>query len=386
VDFILGWVLGLSVLIYKVFYYFFEVYFVEQLTKKNPAVISELRATEKYNGRSYSMENIYNESFNVNTDLNKNNNKIKYEKLADRSEKDKPWDIHRHDCDLVAKIYSDSFEFEKLFERMEECSGHLQYSEVLNRETGEVGIKLKTARFCRVRHCPVCQWRRSLMWKARFYKKIPDVEQEYKSARWMFLTLTVENCQIEDLRETIKIMNKSFIKMIQRKHFKKYNLGFIKTTEITRAKDGKAHPHFHILLLMNSSYFKYGYLKTNNWAELWGDCLNVNYLPVVDVRMVKAKKGSDKSPISEAVAETLKYAVKPADMIKDPEWFKELTRQVHKLRFVSTGGILKDLFKEDVSEEDLLLLTEEEETDKELRILNYNWFKNEKNYKRKLAD
>lgn len=332
------------------------------------------------------MENIYNESFNVNTDLNKNNNKIKYEKLADRSEKDKPWDIHRHDCDLVAKIYSDSFEFERLFERMEECSGHLQYSEVLNRETGEVGIKLKTARFCRVRHCPVCQWRRSLMWKARFYKKIPDVEQEYKSARWMFLTLTVENCQIEDLRETIKIMNKSFIKMIQRKHFKKYNLGFIKTTEITRAKDGKAHPHFHILLLMNSSYFKYGYLKTNNWAELWGDCLNVNYLPVVDVRMVKAKKGSDKSPISEAVAETLKYAVKPADMIKDPEWFKELTRQVHKLRFVSTGGILKDLFKEDVSEEDLLLLTEEEETDKELRILNYNWFKSEKNYKRKLAD
>jgi len=52
VDFIFVVVLGLSLLIYKVFSYFFEVYFVEQLTKKNPAVISELRATEKYNGRS----------------------------------------------------------------------------------------------------------------------------------------------------------------------------------------------------------------------------------------------------------------------------------------------------------------------------------------------
>jgi hypothetical protein len=41
------------------------------------------------------------------------------------------------------------------------------------------------------------------------------------------------------------------------------------------------------------------------------------------------------------------------------------------LRFVSTGGVLKDLFKEDTSEEDLLLLSEEEEdTDKELRKLN----------------
>jgi len=330
------------------------------------------------------MENIYNESFNVNSDLNKNNNNFKYEKLSDRSEKDKPWDIHRHDCDLVANIYNSSYEFEKLFERMNECSGHLQYTEVLNRDTGEVGIKLKKAMFCRVRHCPVCQWRRSLMWKARFYKNIPEIENEYKSARWMFLTLTVENCEIENLRETIKKMNKSFIKMIQRKHFKKYNLGFIKTTEITKSKDGKAHPHFHILLLMNSSYFKYGYLKTNNWAELWRDCLNVNYIPVVDVRMVKPKKGSDKSPIGEAVAETLKYAVKPADMISDPEWFKELTRQVNKLRFISTGGILKDLFKEETTDEELLLLSDEEETDKELRILNYNWFKNEKNYKRKI--
>lgn len=320
----------------------------------------------------------------VNTKRNKIVKKAKYEKLSDRSEKDKPWDIHRHDCDLVANIYNQSYEFEKLFERMNECSGHLQYSEVLNRDTGELSIKLKTARFCRVRHCPVCQWRRSLMWKARFYKKIPEVENEYKSARWMFLTLTIQNCEIENLRETIQKMNKSFIKLIQRKHFKQYNLGFIKTTEITRSKDGTAHPHFHVLLLMNSSYFKYGYLKTNNWAELWGNCLNVNYIPVVDVRMVKTKKDSDKSPIAEAVAETLKYAVKPSDMVSDHKWFKELTRQVHKLRFVSTGGILKDLFKEDVSEEDLLLLTEEEEQNKELRILNYHWFKIEKNYKRKI--
>jgi hypothetical protein len=104
--------------------------------------------------------------------------------------------------------------------------------------------------------------------------------------------------------------------------------------------------------------------------------------------MVKAKLNGEanKSAIAEAAAETLKYAVKPSDMVKDPEWFHELTRQVHKLRFVSTGGVLKDLFKEDTSEKDLLLLSEEEDTDKELRILNYNWFKKDKNYKRKLED
>jgi hypothetical protein len=30
---------------------------------------------------------------------------------------------------------------------MEECSGRLEYSEMLNRETGEIGIKLKSAHF-----------------------------------------------------------------------------------------------------------------------------------------------------------------------------------------------------------------------------------------------
>jgi hypothetical protein len=30
---------------------------------------------------------------------------------------------------------------------------------------------LSASRFCRVRTCPVCQWRRSLMWKAKAYQE-----------------------------------------------------------------------------------------------------------------------------------------------------------------------------------------------------------------------
>lgn len=72
---------------------------------------------------------------------------------------------------------------------------------------------------------------------------------------------------------------------------------------------------------------------------------------------------------------------------KDREWFHELTRQVFKLRFVSTGGVLKDLFKEETSEEDLLLLTEEEEeTDKELGSLYFNWYKTKAKYRRKITE
>ena len=328
-------------------------------------------------GIGISMENIDNK-----------NNKVKFENLSDRSEKDRPWDIHRKDCDAVSNLYFQSSEFEKYYERMEDCSGRLEFNQLMNSNTGELTIKLSKAHFCRVRHCPVCQWRKSLMWKARFYKALPDIETEYKSARWMFLTLTVENCEITELKKTIQLMNKSFIKMIQRKHFKKYNLGFVKTTEITRSKKGKAHPHFHVLLMMNVSYFKYGYLKTSDWAEIWRDCLNVSYVPVVDVRVVKNKINTEdsRSALADAVAETLKYAVKPTDMIKNKEWFHELNRQVFKMRFVSTGGVMKDLFKEETTEEDLLLLSDDEKnTDEDLGNIYFNWYKKDEKYKRKLS-
>lgn len=180
--------------------------------------------------------------------------------------------------------------------------------------------------------------------------------------------------------------------MISRKHFLKYNLGFVKTTEITKPRtkkdSNKAHPHFHILLMMKSTYFKDGYLKTEDWAEIWRDCLGVSYTPITDIRKVRTKLTGEanRSALADAVAETLKYAVKPADMTKDREWFHELTRQVFKLRFVSTGGVLKDLFKEETSEEDLLLLSEEEEKDQDLGSLTFNWYKTKAKYRRKVDE
>lgn len=72
----------------------------------------------------------------------------------------------------------------------------------------------------------------------------------------------------------------------------------------------------------------------------------MDYAPSVDVRAVKAKRRQDEAAtLSGAVAETLKYAVKPADMVADAEWFLEMTRQLHKKRFVATGGALKDVFR-----------------------------------------
>lgn len=287
--------------------------------------------------------------------------KAEHSALVSYSKKDAPWDKNRSYSEDVADIYTGTGEhrFDRLAERIGDCSQFLTFNWQDNRETGETALKLAKTQFCRVRHCPVCQWRRSLMWQARFWQALPELTEKHPTARFLFLTLTVKNVDVTGLRETLQHMNKSWQRLIKRKEFSVVK-GWVRTTEITRAKDGKAHPHFHALVMVNSNYFTKNYIKQSRWSELWGSCLKVDYMPVTDIRVIRGRDGktvlnSDPKQLQKAIAETLKYSVKPDDMINDPAWFLELTKQVHKLRFIASGGALKDVLKQDEeSNEDLI--------------------------------
>ena len=283
--------------------------------------------------------------------------------LSDVSDKDTIWDTQRDKTATVGDIYSYDAEFERYYERMSDCSTWLSFG------FNENGMKLKNSNFCRVRHCPVCQWRKSLFWKHNMYVAYDEIKNEYPTHRWIFLTLTVKNCEIGELRSTLQHMNKSWQRLIKRKEFMTVVDGWIRTTEVTRPKDGThnthAHPHFHVLLLVKPSYFAKNYIKQDEWTELWRDVLRVDYQPVVDVRAIKnksRKKNFDPDlSVKNAIAETLKYAVKPDDLVGDGSkdanaWFFELTRQTFKLRFVASGGALKDAFKPDdkITDNDLI--------------------------------
>ncbi|WP_338057085.1 protein rep, partial [Salinivibrio socompensis] len=121
---------------------------------------------------------------------------------------------------MLARYYAGVLEFERYAQRMAECSGVLRFGWQTAPDTGESRLRLREAHFCRVRHCPVCQWRRTLMWQARFYQAMPRLAAEHPKARWIFLTLTVKNCQISELRDTLKHMNASWQRLKDRKEFK----------------------------------------------------------------------------------------------------------------------------------------------------------------------
>ncbi len=337
-----------------------------------------------------------------------------FEYLSDISKKDAEWDIKKAQLEIVSRMFL-AAGFEKYALRTSLCCGYLRFVKVICGRTRQTRIKLNDIKSCDCRNCTLCQWRRTLFWMYRYFEILPELCVNYSTARFLFVTLTVPNCNIQDLRETIKLMNSGWKRFIERKELSHFH-GWIRTTEVTKGKDGqlRAHPHFHVLILAKPGYFSNHYLNHARWLSLWQESMRDFSITQVDIRTPKnLRKEQGHADIEcDAVhdgpnelatqllndgryvgAYVLKYAVKPADLVglgsDDPEsveWFGEYTRQVHKLRFVATGGVFKQLFSKKVSKKELITL-EDENSEKESDIILsdgivFNWNTKEKRYKR----
>jgi plasmid rolling circle replication initiator protein Rep len=228
------------------------------------------------------------------------------------------------------------------------------------------------------------------MWIARFHQAMPKILEDNPTARFLFLTLTAKNCELSDLRAQLDHMNKSWTRLSQRKAFPA--LGWVKSVEVTRGKDGLAHPHFHALLMVNEGYFKRGYVSQAKWTELWQASLRVDYTPIVNVKAIRPKKGKAslgsevmdmQQAMMDAVRETLKYSVKPSDLVDNQDWLIELTRQLQNTRAVAVGGLLKTYIS-DQEPEDLIHGDDAEPDDViDNEQVYFNWRERVKKYAHK---
>lgn len=310
-------------------------------------------------------------------------------KDINKTGKDNNWKERKKDNLNLADSYKRLGE--KKYYRVIDCSTFLEFG-----VTKTSSLKLLQANFCKVRLCPMCAWRRSLKIFGQVSKVMDQVEKNY-NYRYIFLTLTVKNCYSEDLKDTLDLMTKSFNKLSERKAFKKAIKGYFRSLEITYNKqDNTYHPHFHLILAVNKSYFtdKDYYLSQENWTRLWKESLQVDYKPVVDVRRVKSK---DKN-FSKIIAETAKYTVKSEDFLikkEDGKIDEALTDEVvatldkalHRKRLVSFGFLFKDIHRQlkldDAENGDLKKTDNEDELRDDLTdiILRYQWNIGIKNYK-----
>lgn len=310
------------------------------------------------------------------------------EYLAEVSPRHKSWDQHRGEADDVTQVYagSSSQKHQRYAERVESCSRVIGFAHDPTAPKNK-RLKLQTAWFCHLRNCPVCQWRKSLMWQAKVYRALPLLRRDYPDTRFLFMTLTVRNCDVGDLRMTLEAMAKAWKRLVELRTWPAR--GWVRAVEITRSQKYRtAHPHYHCLLMVAPVYFQGDYLKQEEWAKLWQQCLRVEYRPVVDIRAVKLALVPDTKRVNPppknmwaAVAEILKYAVKPSDMIRDHDWFLTLTDQLHHTRSVAIGGILKRYIKER-EPETLMSEPGEEKPEEEAEQLFFGWKQNVRKYRK----
>lgn len=261
---------------------------------------------------------------------------------------------------------------EKLFQRICYCGKSIAIQTHENIKTLDRLSSFAQPKKCKLRFCPICSF-------YRVKNLTPQILRELKSLRdqgkeLLFLTLTVPNCEYQDLRDTIQRMNKSFAKMITNKQFKNNVTHWIRTLEVTFKKD-KAHPHFHNIIAVDKDYFKHkNFLRTKDWSKLWSRCYKSNQGLIVDARGIKQKKGSKKDDITSAVAELSKYIVKSQELTKlDVKDVEVIYNQLTRLRFIVTSrNINLDEEKEESLDKELWILVE---------LIIYKWNLKYKNYK-----
>ena len=280
--------------------------------------------------------------------------------------------------DNLRQFYAEAGD-ERRAERCGDCGTFLKFEHYKHLPTEERGRKLKSANFCDVRWCSMCAWRKSRKYASETRSVLTQLEA-LRPVRYVFLTLTMRNIPLPELKTAIKTMNRAFNLLTKSPEFEGVVLGYVRALEALggNTQAGEAHPHFHVLLVVKPEYFSgKGYITQARWAELWQRCLRVDYLPVVDVRKVKPKR-EGRTARDSGILETVKYIAKPQDIGRLCQSdFEELDRQMKGIKQYTQGGMLKGFEpekSEDFSPEEWKLIAEEfyQWTGTEYHLEKYN--------------
>lgn len=309
------------------------------------------------------------------------------DKFTERNKKGKDnWAPRKAKSEQYGTIIS--YAHPKRAERVMHCAEMLNFISTKNH-----GLKLYQAYFCKAKQCPLCQWRKSMKYNALLNRMMELNIQKHPTARYVFLTLTVKNVTGAELGQQITELHKGFKRLFKRKQVADYLIGWLRGTEVTyNNQTDTYHAHIHVLLCVTQAYFKSGYINQNKWTELWKNAMRLDYTPVVNVKIVKAKDGQG---LQHAILETAKYPIKPFNRkgLTDNQYADVVLTfedQLFKKRQLAFGLEFKDL-KKLVDDEfaakqgDELIQTSlddvgEKYTD-DMDIVSARWFANLKYYK-----
>lgn len=299
--------------------------------------------------------------------------------LQDRDAKGRarPWQQHKTEAQLLAVAYELAGDTAKA-SRLRCCADSLAFA-----PTEDGRLHLQSAAFCRIRLCPVCQWRRSLKVYGQTIEIVRYLAEQRAAAglkpfAYIMLTLTVPNVSGKELGSEITAIHKGWQRIMQRASVRAAVHGWMRGTEVTRnAETGMYHHHIHTVLAVLPSYFtSRQYISRDKWLQLWRDATRNQSITQVDVRRCYGSAEAAAAEISKYTAKVSDY-VRPDDIDTMQRIVEELDRALAHRRFVAWGGCMRAahaaLALDDAEDGDLLHIGEDAEAVADNTLLIWDW-------------
>lgn len=220
-------------------------------------------------------------------------------------------------------------------DRLKECGNFIKFQS----SEDKTKFILSGGNFCNNRFCPFCSWLKAKRTAFELLELIKVVEYKEKFA-FLFITLTAPNVPKEKLREEIEEFNVSFKRLFQTKEFKVFNKGFIRKLEITYNEErGDYHPHFHLVVAVNKSYFtSRNYMSKKRLLELWQRAKRDTSITQVDIKPCRMDT-------VKQVMELATYSAKQGDLYKSKEIFDGFYEGLFRKKLLVYNGIFKEYKK-----------------------------------------
>lgn len=180
------------------------------------------------------------------------------------------------------------------------------------------GLKLASANFCKAKICPLCSWRKRLVWLQRLYTSLNTIRCLYRDSNpkkklsLIFLTLSQRNCIIDDLSKEIKHMSTAWEYFVRQDKYSSFSPkvipseGYFRAMEVTvKLVNWRIYcnVHYHAILVAPQGYGKKheDFIHQPEWVKAWRRAMQLDYDPTAHVKFTSFKNQS----------EIVKYLVKP---------------------------------------------------------------------------
>lgn len=201
---------------------------------------------------------------------------------------------------------------DKRLQDVHDCRNIIKYAYGEDVETEQMFSKALYMESCKYRMCPACQRADAINDSLRLYTCLNYLRLE-KNKRFIFVTLTVPNVPGDELKNTMRDMNKAYDKLMRRKQFLQFDSSVAKMEITYNARANTFHPHLHVILAVDDAYFDKSntqYLTQAQLLEHWRGVTGDDSITQVDVRAVKNNSDDD---FEKAVLEISKYTAKDYD-------------------------------------------------------------------------